>query len=125
MPGAANTGAVHVFDVLATSSTFRQTLVPDDAETLDGFGSALDLDGNLFVAARLPSARQGAYVFGWNGASWVQEAFLEAPGLGSTDSFGQDVAIHDAGGAGPDLAVIGAPLHAGGGAACRCSRPRG
>ncbi len=104
-------GAAYLFDV--ATGTQLGKLLADDGEGLDQFGYSVDLDGSLaIVGARWESEvanRAGAaYVFDiTDPANPVQVAKLVAPDGGELDYMGWDVAILDAEGLSPALAVVG------------------
>ena len=66
-----------------------------DAEAGDGFGQSVSLSGEwLVVGAQGDDTGKGsAYVFAWNGTSWVQQAKLTAADAAANDYFGTSVRI--------------------------------
>ncbi len=82
-------------------------LASDGAED-DGFGHSVSISGDVaLVGARGnddKGSRSGsAYVFRWNGSSWVEEQKLLASDGTAGDHFGESVSISG------DVALIGAP----------------
>lgn len=67
----------------------------------DGFGGAVDVDGNWAVIGAAGadcaagSSCGAAYVYRFNGVSWVEWARLVAPDAAASDVFGSRVAIAD------------------------------
>lgn len=83
-------------------------LLPDDGAAGDGFGTAVALDGMVALIGAPDDDDNGAdagsaYVFRFDGSSWVQEAKLLATDGAAGDRFGASVAVSG------DVAVIGAP----------------
>jgi len=83
-------------------------LDPSDPVTGNDFGLALAISGDaILVGARRADGDQvasgAAYVYRFDGVSWVEEAKLTAPDGVALDQFGQSVALSD------DAAFIGAP----------------
>ena len=71
-----------------------QELLGSGATTGDRFGGALAVDGNtLVVGAKLQGTTGAAYVFEFNGTSWVETATLTAALGMAGDLFGHSVAI--------------------------------
>ncbi len=92
-----------------------------DGGSQDFFGFAVSVDGTVAIVGAVsdddaspgsPTCNSGsAYVFRFDGTTWVQEAKLTADDLACGDQFGTDVSISG------DVAVVGAhwDLHAPGG----------
>lgn len=105
---AAPQGAVQLFSRSGISWSPQFTIQPNDAEMDDEFGLSVSLSGNTLLVGA-PRADVGietdagaAYVFFYNGSSWVQQAKLLAPTVASLAGFGVSVALQG------DTAVIGA-----------------
>jgi hypothetical protein len=104
----ANSGAAYVFRrVGGVSWASVQRLTPHDLAPGDYFGDAVAVSGNTVLVGSpfdddLSDASGSAYVFEWNGSSWVQAQKLLASDGSALDLFGSAVAI------GGDLAVVGA-----------------
>ncbi|MFO0894792.1 MAG: hypothetical protein U0574_07525 [Phycisphaerales bacterium] len=104
-----SSGAVYVFRWSGTAWVEEQKLIPSDAQAGDEFGSAVAIDGNTIAIGAQDdddaSPHAGAaYVFRWNGASWVEAQKLHpwdasAPGA----LFGRAIAIRG------DLLAVSAP----------------
>jgi hypothetical protein len=95
-----NQGGVYTYDWNGSSWVQRgSVLVPGDPGGSDLFGTdvALNSDGTvLAVGAPLwdSGADQGAaYVFDWNGSSWVQRSRITAPDAAGFDHFGISTAL--------------------------------
>ncbi|MBP7775523.1 MAG: FG-GAP repeat protein [Acidobacteria bacterium] len=90
-----------------TWAAFQQ-LRASDGRPRDNFGSDVALSGNtLVVGAAIGGGPIGgehgaAYVFGWDGSTWVQQAKLTASDANTVDLFGQEVDIDG------DTIVVGA-----------------
>lgn len=106
--GTSASGGAFVFERSGTSWTETAQLFASDGADGHEFGRALALDGTrlLVGAARAaPEARGAAYVFLWNGASWIEEARLSASDGVNVDQFGTAVALQG------DTALVGVPDH--------------
>ncbi len=88
-------GAVYMFERAGGAWTQRQKLTASDGDMQDGFGTALALDGDLLVvgapSAGAPSAG-AAYVFTFDGTTWVEQKRLSDTGGEVDDLFGRAVA---------------------------------
>ncbi len=95
----ADCGAVYAYRYNGSSWVQEQKLAASDAAALDYFGNRLSLDGNVAVmGAYLDDCPGGAdcgsaYVFRYNGASWIQEQKLTASDAAAGDAFGITVAV--------------------------------
>jgi hypothetical protein len=103
--GHVNAGSVHVFELEGNSWVESAVLVAGDPGDWDSLGRRLALDGDTIVAGALVAddGLGAAYVFGYDGANWVQEAKLVAPVRVPDSQFGAEVALRD------DVIVVGAP----------------
>jgi hypothetical protein len=99
-----------LFVFILASKTFATTeskLLASDGTEGDWFGHAVSISGDVaLVGAELESDKGtysgAAYVFRWNGSSWVEEEkLLASDGLGY-DYFGSSVSISG------DVALVGA-----------------
>lgn len=93
-----SSGSAYVFKRTAGVWSQVQKILASDRATGDGFGIAVAMDGDTMVIG----ADQGftgttkagkAYVYRYNGASWVHEQTLTAPDGSANDIFGRSVAI--------------------------------
>ncbi|MBI1337329.1 MAG: choice-of-anchor D domain-containing protein [Phycisphaera sp.] len=102
-----NSGAVYVYRWNQTSWEFEALLLAADGSSSDLFGSSVSLSGDVIVVGAMndsDTASYGgsAYVFRWNGSSWVQEAKLQPSDNLSGETFGCSIAISG------DTVVVGA-----------------
>jgi|GEM_PF-1867623 len=84
-----------------------QKVIASDAEDNDSFGTGIDIDGNYAVVGAnsedgAGSDRGAAYVFYYNGTSWVEQAKLTIQNPEDDDLLGWAVAISG------DVIVLGA-----------------
>ncbi len=100
-------GAAYVFRYNGTSWVEQQKLTASDVDTQDGFGESISVSGDTIVVG---AARNGcadgnacgsAYVFRYNGTSWVEQQKLTAFDAAAIDLFGGAVSISG------DVVVIG------------------
>lgn len=102
-----HTGALYVFDVLGGGNE-TQILTASDGGTLEHFGEAFDISGNVIaVGARAAGEERNgkAYVFSRNGQTWSEGIHLVAPdepNYGASTNFGSAITIEN------DLIVVGA-----------------
>lgn len=96
-------GAVYVFRHDAGAWPLETILTASDGQPGDAFGRAVDIDGNVLLigAPRVGPDQGAAYIFRYDGASWVEEARLTDPNRAAEDVFGWDVAVSG------DVALIG------------------
>jgi hypothetical protein len=104
-----NAGAVYVYRRSGPAWSLETTLMPNAPGFGDVFGFSVDVEGNTIVVGAYlddsPGTDAGsAYIYVWNGASWIQQTVLTGSAGSAGDEFGYDVALHG------DLVVIGAPL---------------
>jgi hypothetical protein len=101
----SNVGAAYVFRRTGTEWNFEAQLLPQDpltpsnpVNTNDLFGYSVGIDGDTIVVGAYgdnqPFADCGAaFVYAWNGASWQQQAILNASDAAVSDWLGYSVAI--------------------------------
>ena len=97
---ALNAGAAHVFRLEADIWTLQETLIPDDLETQDRFGDAVDIDGDtIIVGAPYQDARGtnsgSAYIYRNDGTGWRLLQKLVPTGVSTGNLFGFSVAVED------------------------------
>ena len=108
-------GAVYVFRYDGSTWTEEQKLVPSDRYQGDFFGAAVSLSGDAIVVGAYEededvdgnntiSSAGSAYVFRYNGSSWVQEQKLVPDDRAFGDDFGAAVDIKG------DTIIVGAYL---------------
>jgi len=89
-------------------STFCEKIYARDAEVYDFFGWSTAIDGNVAIVSAYGEDTKGsyggaAYIFRYNGSSWVQDGGpLHASDGEAGDNFGNSVAISG------DVAIVGA-----------------
>ncbi|MCB9914179.1 MAG: FG-GAP repeat protein [Planctomycetes bacterium] len=94
----ANSGSAYLFRRAGNAWTEVQKLKASDAAADDRFGWGTALSGTRLVVGAYQDDDKGfnsgsAYVFEWNGASWVETAKLTASDGAAGDAFGRDVAL--------------------------------
>lgn len=104
-----NAGAAYVFVRSGITWTEQARLAPADIGRAHKFGSAVAIRGDMAVVGASGDPRNGratgsAYVFGFSGGSWSQEAKLISESGDYLDSFGESVAIGD-----DNTIVVGSP----------------
>lgn len=105
-PGA-QAGEAYLYDFVGNAWQ-ESILSASDAAAGDAFGTSVGLDGGVAIVgapgADVLGADDGAaYVFRFNGSTWVQEQKLFAAVGNPSDQFGSAVAVCG------DVAVVGAP----------------
>jgi len=93
-------GSVYVFRESARVLSQEQKIGADDGVAGDGFGSSLDVHGDVLVVGSSGHDAAGldagtAYVYRYNGSSWSQETKLQAPDAAPGDLFGISVGLYD------------------------------
>lgn len=99
-------GTAYIFRKNGTNWVEEQKLVASDPNLDDNFGVSVDIFNDIaIIGANLDDAsgsnRGAAYIFRYNGTSWIQEQKLIASDAEDGDQFGTSVAIYDT------IAVIG------------------
>ncbi len=100
-------GAAYVYRYGGLGWNFEQKLTPADPEPEDRFGRSVSVSGDVAVIGAYRSDDAGsesgaAYVYRFDGASWIQEQKLTASDAAVGDRFGCGVSIRG------DVAAIGA-----------------
>jgi hypothetical protein len=104
----SNSGAAYVFQYNGSAWIEDQKLVASNGASTDMFGGSVSVDGDMIVIGAYgrfndSGIRTGsAYVFKYQGATWIEDAQLFASDGGDGDVFGKAVCISG------DVAVIGA-----------------
>lgn len=104
---SVDSGAVHAFQLNAGVWTQGARLTATDGTRKDYFGSNVSVSGTAAVVSGWRAGKGGsgaAYVLGWNGSTWTEEAKLMAGKGGSSTSTIQSVTING------DTIVVGTPL---------------
>ncbi|MFH1509218.1 MAG: FG-GAP repeat protein [bacterium] len=102
-----DSGSAYVFRYDGMSWTEEQKLTASDGQTQDYFGQAVAIDGDLAVVGAWATDESGpysgsAYIFHFDGESWIEEQKLTANDASAEDHFGSAVSISG------NLVVIGA-----------------
>jgi hypothetical protein len=105
--GGLYSGAAYVFRYDGASWVEEAKLTASDGTSSVGFGGSVALWGDTAVVGAAHDDDKGsysgaAYVFRYDGTSWVEEAKLTASDGASGDAFGHSVALWG------DMAVVGA-----------------
>jgi hypothetical protein len=102
-------GAVYVYAETGGTFTQQQKLTIAGGTNGDRFGSSMAIEGNTLVGGAREdapfvgqTARGSAYVFEFNGATWLSQGRLLASDGASFDRFGWSVAVSD------DVIAVGA-----------------
>ncbi|MHC4320640.1 MAG: FG-GAP repeat protein, partial [Planctomycetota bacterium] len=101
----SNSGSAYVYRWNG-ASWIETKLLASDGASLDYFGTSVAVSGDVAVVGAPDDDDNGAesgsaYVYRWNGASWVETKLLASDGA-AYDRFGESVAVSD------DVAVVGA-----------------
>jgi hypothetical protein len=109
---ATGPGAAYVYHWNGTDWTEEAKLTASDGADDDYFGFSVAVAGDAAVISAWGRDDKGvnsgaAYVYGWNGTDWVEEAKLRASDGARSDQFGRSVAISG------DVVVVGAHLEDG------------
>lgn len=94
-----NAGAAYVFRHFESGWVQQAKLVAKDADEQDSFGTSVAISGNTVVIGAVGkdaddlSDAGAAYIFVYNGESWLQQAKLMGSDSGEDDYFGVSVAI--------------------------------
>ena len=104
----SDSGSAYVFRWNGSSWVEEQKLLASDGATDDFFGNSVSISGDVALVGASGNDDNGlfsgsAYVFRWNGSSWVEEQKLVASDGAENDALGFSVSI--SGG----VALVGAP----------------
>lgn len=104
-----DSGSAYIFRLNDSNWVEECKLVASDGTMGDGFGVSADISGDTIVIGATGDDDNGdesgsAYIFRFNGSSWIQEAKLLASDDAWGDYFGNSVGISG------DVAIIGAPF---------------
>jgi hypothetical protein len=93
-----NSGSAYVFNYNGATWVEEAKLTASDAAEGDGFGFPVSISGETVVVGAYFDDDAGnnsgsAYVFKYNGATWVEEAKLTASDAAANDYFGLSVSI--------------------------------
>ena len=106
-----NSGSAYIFapnDIDPNNWVEHTKLFASDGVANDQFGFSVSISGDLAIVGATfndggVNGSGSAYIFKWNGASWVQQQKLFASDGAANDQFGHSVSISG------DLAIVGAP----------------
>jgi len=106
--GGDYSGSAYIYRRTGSSWAEETKLIASDPAVNAYYGCSVAVSGDVVVigAYKAPEAdtrRGGAYVYRFNGSSWVEEAKLTASDAAGLDYFGRSVAISG------NVIVIGAP----------------
>jgi lipopolysaccharide export system protein LptA len=103
-------GKAYIFRYNGTSWIQEAILIASDKAIGDQFGNSVSISGNVAIVGANLGDSGGytdagkAYIFRYNGTSWIQEAILIASDKAANDNFGTSVSISG------DVAIVGANL---------------
>jgi len=113
-----NNGAAYIFTRSGTSWSQRAKIQPLDLEASDQFGWSIAISGDgttVIVGANAEdtggSSAGAAYIFTGSGASWSEQAKIQASDKQASDQFGYSVAISSDG----NTAIVGSRYESTGG----------
>jgi hypothetical protein len=88
-------GSAYIFRFNGSTWVEEAKLLASDGAAYDYFGYSVAIDGNTALVGAIygGSDSGSAYIFRFNGSSWVEEAKLLAPDGAAYDYFGRSVAI--------------------------------
>ncbi|MGE0084686.1 MAG: tandem-95 repeat protein [Desulfococcaceae bacterium] len=106
--GSTDIGAAYVYQLASGAWSEQIRLDPYDGQSGDKFGSAVSVSGNYIIVgapeADVTASNTGSvYIFGREGAEWLDLAKISASDATASDNFGTSVAISDS------FAVAGVP----------------
>jgi hypothetical protein len=91
---AVDAGAAHVFSFNGLSWAIEDKLLASDGLAGDQFGfSVTQSSDTIAIGAKRHDGKGAAYVFGWDGANWVEDTKLTASDGATGGRFGHSVAI--------------------------------
>jgi hypothetical protein len=104
----SDSGSAYLFKWNGSSWTQMQKLTSSDGAAGDSFGCSVAIRGDTAILGAMDNDEKGlgsgaAYVFHWDGNTWVQQQKLTASDAAVGVGFGKSVAMKD------DTIIIGAP----------------
>jgi len=95
---ASDAGSLYVFTRSGTTWTQRAQLQASNAGASDRLGDSVSIDGDTIIAGAYQedttaSDAGSAYIFTGSGATWAQQAQIQASDAAATDYFGYSVSI--------------------------------
>ena len=102
-------GSAYIFKYNGTLWVEEAKLVPSDGATNDQFGISVSISGdNVIIGASLDDDNGtnsgSAYIFKFDGNSWIEDIKLTPTDAAQNDNFGRSVSIFD------NKAIVGSPL---------------
>jgi hypothetical protein len=102
----ADSGSAYIFKYDGTTWSHQQKLTASDGATGDDFGYSVSISGDYAIIGAYLDDDKGAdsgsaYIFKYDGATWVQQAKLTASHGAANDQFGCSVSING------DYAIVG------------------
>ena len=102
-----DSGSAYIFSWNGTNWVEQQKITASDGAAGDNFGYSVAIDGNRVVVGAEEDDDNGdnsgsAYIFYWNGSSWVEQQKIVAGDGSAYDAFGVSVDISG------DRAIVGA-----------------
>jgi len=98
-----NSGSAYVYRYDGNNWVEEQKLLASDAAAGDFFGASVAVNGDVIVVgAFLDNGTGSAYVFRYNGSSWIEEQKLLASDAAVDDDFGLSVSVSG------DVIIVGA-----------------
>ena len=93
-----NTGSVYIFHYDGTSWTEQQKIIASDGLESDNFGDAVSIYNEYIVVGAYGDDNNGAssgsaYIFHYDGSSWVEQQRIQANDGAANDVFGCSVSI--------------------------------
>ncbi len=97
--GSANAGSAYIFKYNGSAWVQQAKLVASDKKSNDQFGWSVAINGNRVVIGAFRTDDKGgdsgsAYVFDYNGSTWIQKAKLTASDGASGDRLGVSVGVY-------------------------------
>jgi hypothetical protein len=104
-----DSGSAYIFRWDGKNWVFQQKLIAADGVAYDRFGYSVSISGDYAIIGAYSDDDKGndsgsAYIFKWDGKSWVQQQKLTASDGADDDGFGKSVSING------DKAILGALL---------------
>ena len=95
---ASDAGSIYVFTRSGTTWTQRAQLQASNAASAARFGNSVSIDGDTIIAGAYQegttaSDAGSAYIFTGSGATWTQQAQIQASDAAIEDNFGYSVSI--------------------------------
>lgn len=98
-------GAAYIFRNANNNWVEEQKLIGSEIDDYDFFGTSVGIAGNVaVVGAPFDRGTGTAYVFRYNGTTWIEEQILQASDGLNNEMFGQSVSISSSG----NMIVVGA-----------------